>query len=76
MGALGTISGNGKGLVCKVESTRYFWKRTVVSYPWYCPYLAESVMSLSCGISAETWLRIPRKRTGEDHTTIIINLCA
>ena len=23
-------------------------------------------MSLSCGISAETWLRIPSKRTGED----------
>ena len=31
-------------------------------------------MSLSCGIAAETWLRIPRKRTGEDHTLIIITM--
>jgi len=29
-------------------------------------------MSLSCGIAASTWLRIPRKRTGEDHNMIII----
>ena len=25
--------GEWKGLVCEVESTRYFWKRTVVSHP-------------------------------------------
>ena len=44
--------GECKGrLVGKVESTRYFWKRTVVSRPWYCQYLG---MSLSCGIAAET----------------------
>ena len=29
-------------------------------------------MSLSCGIAAETWLRIPRKITGEDHTIIMV----
>ena len=68
--------GKWEGLVCEVESTRYFWKPTVVSHPWYCPYLAGSVMSLSCRISAETWLRIPRKRTVEDHTIIIMKLCA
>ena len=48
------------------------WKRTLVSHPWYCPYLVKSLMSLSRGIAAETWLRIPRKKTGEDHTLIII----
>ena len=31
-------------------------------------------MSLSCGIAAETWLRIPRKRTGEEHTIIMVDL--
>ena len=61
--------GEWKGLVWEVESTRYFCKRTVVSHPWGCLHLAESVMSLSCGSTAETWLRIPRKRTGEDHNT-------
>ena len=67
--------GECKGrLVWEVESTRYFWKRTVVSHPWYRPYFAESVMSLSCGIAAETWLRIPRKITGEDHTIIMVDL--
>ena len=34
-------------------------------------YLVESVMSLSCWIDAETWLRIAEKRTGENHTMII-----
>ena len=47
---------------------------TVFSHPWYCPYLAVSVMSLSCGIGVETWLRISRKGTGEDHTIIIITI--
>ena len=61
-------------LVWDVRSTRYFWKRPVVSHPWYCPYLAYSVMSLSCGIAAQIWLRIPRKRPGEDHTIIMIDL--
>ena len=43
------------------------WKRILVSHPWYCPYLVKSL------IAAETWLRIPRKKkTGEDHTLIII----
>ena len=32
------------------------WKRTLVSHPWYCPYLVKSL------IAAETWLRIPRKK--------------
>ena len=31
-------------------------------------------MSLSCGIAAETWLRIARKITGEDHTIIMVDL--
>ena len=31
-------------------------------------------MSLSCGIGVETWLRISRKGTGEDHTIIIITI--
>ena len=31
-------------------------------------------MSLTCGIGAETWLRIPRKRTGEEHTIIMVDL--
>ena len=67
--------GECKGrLVWDVEYTRYFWKRTIVSHPWYCPYLAESVMSLSCGIAAKTWLRIPRKIAGEDHTIIMVDL--
>ena len=67
--------GECKGrLLWDVRSTRYFWKRPVVSHPWYCPYLAYSVMSLSCGIAAETWLRIPRKRPGEDHTIIMVDL--
>ena len=78
IGALGTISGNGKVSHVRLSLPDIFGRaRTVVSHPWYCPYLAESVMSLSCRISAETWLRIPRKRTGEDHTIIIIiKLCA
>ena len=54
-----------------LESARYFWKCTVVSHPWYCLYLVESVMSLSCWIDAEKWLRIAKKRTGKDHTIII-----
>ena len=67
--------GECKGrLLWDVRSTRYFWKRPVVSHPWYCPYLAYSVMSLSCGIAAEIWLRILRKITGEDHTIIMIDL--
>ena len=40
----------------------------------HSPSKALSVMSLSCGIAAETWLRIPRKRPGEDHTTIMVDL--
>ena len=66
--------GECKGLLQEVESTRYFWKRTIVSHPWYCPYLAESVMSSSCRIVAETWLRIPTKRTGEDYAIIIMTM--
>ena len=31
-------------------------------------------MPLSCGIAAETWLRIPRKIPGEDHTMIMVDL--
>ena len=42
-----------KGREWEVESSRYFWKRTVISRPWYCPYLEESVTCLSCGIAAE-----------------------
>ena len=37
-----------------------------------CQPILQKVLCL-CGIAAETWLRIPRKRTGEDHT-IIINI--
>ena len=42
-----------KGREWEVESSRYFWKRTVISRPWYCPYLEESFTCLSCGITAE-----------------------
>ena len=38
-------------LLEKNEFTTYFWKRTVVGHPWYCPNLAESFMSLSCRIA-------------------------
>ena len=31
-------------------------------------------MSSSCGIVAETWLRIPTKRTGEDYAIIIMTM--
>ena len=49
-----TISVNAKASYnLEIESTRYFWKCTVVSHSWYCPYLVESVMSLSCRIAAE-----------------------
>ena len=30
-------------------------------------------MSLSFGIASKTWLRIPRKITGEDHTIIMVD---
>ena len=58
----------------KLSLPDIFWKWRVVSHPWYCSYLAESVVSLSCGYFAETWLRLPSKyqRTGEDHSIIII----
>ena len=55
------------------SNTELLWKCTVVSHPWYCLYLVESVMSLSCWIDAKTWLRIAKKRTGEDHKIIINN---
>ena len=46
-----TISVNAKAWYnLEIESTRYFWKCTVVSHSWYCPYLVESVMSLSGGM--------------------------
>ena len=34
-----------------------------------CQPICQKVSCL-CGIAAETWLRIPRKRTGEDHKII------
>ena len=61
-----------KGLVWEVASARYFWKRTVVSHPGYCSSLAESAMYLRSAIASDTWLKIHRKRTGEDHTIKII----
>ena len=42
IGALGTISGNVKGLACEVESTRYFWKSTYSCQP-------SLVLPISCG---------------------------
>ena len=49
----------------------FYGKRKIVSHP-YCPYLAESVMSLSCGIAASDTAKNSQKRNGEDHIIIII----
>ena len=45
-------------------------KKNPGSAPGRCQPILQKVFCL-CGIAAETWLRIPRKRTGEDHTIII-----
>ena len=45
-------------------------KKNPGSAPGRCQPILQKVLCL-CGIAAETWLRIPRKRTGEDHTIII-----
>ena len=74
IGALGTILGECNGLVRKVESTTadIFGSAQLSPILGYCSYLAEKVMSLRYGIVAETWMRISRKRTREDHTLIMI----
>ena len=65
IGVLGTTSKNTKAWYERLSAPDVFGSGQLSAN------LAK-VLCL-CGIAAETWLRIPRKRTGEDHT-IIINI--
>ena len=62
------------GLISEFKSAWHFWTCTVASRPWYCLYLAKSVMSLRSGKLLKHGLEDIEKhqRSGENQAIIII----
>ena len=74
IGALVTVSGNAKDAYYGMLGLPDIFGSAQLSAILGTAHILLTVLCLSCGIAAETRLRIPRKRPGEDHTIIMVDL--